>query len=304
MSVKSFFILLIIIPILFSSCFVEQRIAYAYQDEIPTTSILFRNSAEVFVNNHKVYIPNNLSAAEKELYYDSAYYSSDLIQYIDIDDFNYRFNEYFLKSLRKKQLRVYTEDSITIFIKQNTPRMIIELVQIEIEEDFNYYYDETSDYPLNINTNKYLHLKEATYHNESDEDFNSQYFSVEIPRNDITVNSWFKIDLWYNDTTVINNTIFINYLLEDKIEGIFTGKNTQNVNYIYTIDSIRPIDLWKISEIPAEIFAKDAIDYLINTIIENRLYEKDKKPKSHWRLSDKSENILPTDEEMPYVIMD
>ena len=297
-------LIFLLIPLIFSSCFVEQRIAYSFQKEMQQTSVLYRNSAEVFINNLKVEIPRGLSQAEKELLYDSAYFSSDLVQYIDFEDYKARFNEYFAKSLRKNNVKVYTADSITAFINQKTPRLIIEVVQIEIEELYNEYYDELSDYPLAINTDKYLHLIKAQHYKNDDGEFVSNLFTAEILRNEITINTWLKMDLWINDTSLISNTIYVRYSLEDNIEGVFTGKNTPDVNYIYTIDSITPTDLWKISEIPAQKFATYAIEYMINTVVEDRLIGKGNNSRNTWRISDKSGRILPTNEDLPYVIME
>ncbi len=72
---------------------VEQRIAYRFQEEIPQTIILFQNSADVFLINSKVDIPNDISENEYNRIIDSAYYASDLIKHIDANEFGEALDE-------------------------------------------------------------------------------------------------------------------------------------------------------------------------------------------------------------------
>ena len=85
---------MLFIPIL-NSCFTEQRVAYSYEKELPKTSILFKNSAEIFLTNSKVSIPSQLNVEEKDYLYDSALYVSDLIKYIDTNEFKNQFGIFF-----------------------------------------------------------------------------------------------------------------------------------------------------------------------------------------------------------------
>jgi len=311
MRFSPYILLILIIPIL-NSCFTEQRLAYRYEKELSKTSILFKNSADIFLTNSKVSIPSKLNVEEKDFLYDSAFYASDLIQHIDINEFKNQFGKFFIKPLNDSRFHIFPADSIARFIMQDRPRIIVDIVQIEVEENYDYYYDNIEEDPLYLKQGKYLHIKEANEHieeiNEHINDFRGlakETYDIEILRNALTINMWLKIDLWLEDSTYSTNMIFLDYNIFDKIEGVFTWKYTDKVNYIYTIDSLDVNELWKAEEYPAIELGNASINFIINTVIDNRYNAKyNSSTNNYWQYSSKSKKIIPTNKEPNYQVLE
>jgi len=299
-------LLIILSASILSSCMLEHKIAYSYQKEMPKTMVLLQNSTEVFLYNSKLKTPKKLSKEEMNEFVDSSFYQSDLIQYIEVENFSNNFEKNLRKSLQKSNFEIYPADSISSFINHKATRVLIDIVQVEVEEHYDEYYDELNYSQIGINTDKYLHSKQADFHSYYDSyDVEREQYYVEILRNALTINLWVNIDIWDNDSTHSNNTIFMNYQLNDDIDGIFIWQNLETVNYIYTIDSIQQYDLWKVEEKPSNSFALGIIDYVINNIIDNRITERKNKPNnSRWKYSMQSGMILPSNEEFPYQILE
>ncbi len=197
------FLFIVLLSAVLSSCLVEQRIAYKYQKELHTTPILIQNSAEIYLVNSKGEKPNNIPPEALNYNYDSSFYKSDLVQHIDAYDFKNQFGKYLQRELQDNKLNIYSADSITSFIKQSEPRMIVDIIQVEVEEYYDIFYDETTDMPIVFNTtNRYLHLKEAEFDIEYGDDGSEyHYSSIQIPRNAIIVNLWLQIDIWLEDSS-------------------------------------------------------------------------------------------------------
>ncbi len=305
MKIRSILSIVVLFALL-SSCLVEQKIVLKYQDQFHDTPILFTNSAEIYLVNSKGKIPNNISPEILTYNYDSSFQNSDLVKSIDVYDYKNDFGKYLLRELKSNNLNIYTADSIIPFIRQSKPRMIIDVIQIEVEEYYDTYYDEIDDLPITFKTaNKYLHLKEADVESEYDSNGTENYYSsVSIPRNALIVNLWLQIDLWFYDSTHSSSTIFMDYVFADNIEGAFVMKGFKNPQYLYTIDSLQTHDLWKISEIPNKVFAENIIDFLINNIIENRvLLMSNRSPAYNYKYKKSSGLIIPNKEELPYIIL-
>ncbi len=301
-----FRIILFTLLLVLQSCMIEQRIAYRFQEEIPQTIILYQNSADVFLINSKVDIPNDISENEYNRIIDSAYYASDLIKHIDANEFGEALDESLHNSLQETNFIIYPNDSISSFITHKAPRIIIDVVQVEVEEHFDEFYEELSDVQLGINSEKYLHIKEATHTIKNDgSDFNNDIFSVNILRNSLSINLWIKVDIWDKDSIHNSNTIFMTYQMNDDIEGMFIWENTEKVNYLYTIDSLQQFDLWKAQQYPAPGFVNSTMDYIVNIVLDNRiLIEKDTYGQKEWKYSMRSGRILSTEDGLPYTIID
>lgn len=301
MKIKNLLLIIILSSIL-CSCLVEQKIVLKYQDQIHHTPILFQNSAEVYLVNSKGEFPYNVSTEILNYNYDSSFQKSDLVQHINVYDFKDNFGKYLLKELQSNDLNIYTADSIVPFINQESPRMIVDVIQIEVEEFYDNFYESSTDMPSAFNaTNRYLHLADA-YVDDDELDFYRCH--VEIPRNAIVVSLWLQIDLWFYDSTHINNIVFMDYVFADDIEGKFIMKDFKNPQYLFTVDSLNTHDLWKVSEIPNEYFAENIIDFLVNKIVENRNYNlKEEYPRYNYKYKKSSGLIIPYKEELPYIIL-
>ena len=296
-------ILIFLLFLILSSCSTEQRIAYKYQNDIAQTPILIRNSAEVYLTNSKQYIPNNTTEIEYQQYLDTAYLNSDLIKHIDPNDFSNSFTTNFSNDIRSKKFKVYLPDSITNFIQQTKPKILVEVVQLEIIEFIDYFFQRSDATKGAINTNKYLHIAEANI-NISPEIILNTTYDIEIERNSLSVNLWLRINIYQEGGKYSSETVFMQYILHDKIEGDFVWENSEKVSFIYTIDSIGVSNLWKAEAYSAKKFTNNTIEYFINNIIENRVMEiTNKHKKRHWEYRSQTGRILHTNKNGDYEIM-
>jgi len=287
--------------IFLASCSIEQRIALKQQKKIPNTAVLLRTNAEFYFTNSKVYIPNKLNEDQKSYYYDSSFVNSDFIQYMDADYYLQQFDSNFRKSMINLGLKVYSDDSIVSFLDKPKPKMIIEIVQLEVEEHNSNYYDKT--YEIDNNNRKIRPFVVEADVNELNN--GNQYLSVDIPVNSVSVNAWVKVLSLINDSVRINELLFMTYDITDEIYGFFDYNYLKEVPYYtYDIDSIEVSDLWKTELLPAREFSRQLTNYFENKIISYELELKTAKSRQwYWQINPKTKRLLPTHKNYEYDIL-
>ncbi len=295
------YILLFILLTLLNACSLEQRIALKQQKKIPNTAVLFRTNTELYFTNSKVYIPDNLNEQQKNYYYDSSMINSDFIQYMDADYYLQQFDSNFVKAMDDLGLKVYLDDSIVNFLNKPKPKMIIEIVQLEVEEHISNYYDKT--YEIDNNNRRIRPFVVEADVNELNN--GDQYLSVDIPVNTISVNAWFKVLSLINDSVRINELLFMTYDITDEIYGFFDYNYLKEVPYYtYDIDSIVVSDLWKAELFPAQEFSRQLTNYFENNIINYQLETQTGKSRQwYWQINPQTKRLLPTHQNNEYDIL-
>jgi len=295
-------ILLFILLVLLNSCSLEQRIAVNYQNNIPNTSLLIRTNNELFFNNSKVTINSDLSNQKKMELYDSAYANSSYIQYMDADYFLQQFSNNFRSSFRNLGLKVFNEDSITYFIAQEKPKIIVEILQLEVEEYYSYFTDKTFEIIEN---------NEKVRSNIIDVDIiamneNTDYLLAEVPINAVSVNAWVSVSSVIDDSTQFNDLLFMTFELRDDVNGFFDYDYIKEIPfYTYDIDTVEVSDLWKTEVLPPKEFSKQVIEYFANELINYKVKQKTNKPRQwYWLMNPKTKRLLPTHRDYKYSILE
>ena len=294
-------ILLFILLILLNSCSLEQRIALKQQKKIPDIAVLIRTNTEFYFTNSKVTIPNNLNEDQKSYFYDSSIVNSDFIQYMDADYYLQQLDSNFRESMSILGLKVYSDDSIVSFLDKPKPKMIIEIVQLEVEEHISNYYEKT--YEIDNNNRRIRpYIVEADINELNNGD---QYLSVDIPVNSVSVNAWIKVLSLINDSVRINELLFMTYDITDEIYGFFDYNYLKEAPYYtYDVDSIEVSDLWKTELLPAQEFSRQLTNYFENTIISHELEIKTGKSRQwYWQINPKTKRLLPTHKNYEYDVL-
>jgi hypothetical protein len=294
--------ILFILLILLNSCSLEQRIAVNYQKNIPNTSLLIRTNNELFFNNSKVKINAELSDQQKLDLYDSAYANSSYIKYMDADYFLQQFGNNFRNSFESLGLKVFTEDSITSFINQENPKIIVEILQLEVEEYYSYFTDKT--FEIIENNEKARSKKVDVSIIAMNED--TDYLLAEVPINVVSVNAWVSVSSVIDDSTQFNDLLFMTYELKDEVSGFFDYDYIKEIPfYTYDIDTVDVSDLWKIEVLPPKDFSKQLIEYFANELITYEVKQKTNKPRQwYWLLNPKTKRLLPTHRDYKYIILE
>jgi len=294
-------VFILFLLIFLASCSLEQRIALKQQKKIPNTAVLLRTNTEFYFTNSKVYIPNKLNEKQKSYYYDSSFVNSDFIQYMDADYYLQQLDSNFRESMGNLGLKVYSDDSIVNFLNKPKPKMIIEIVQLEVEEHISNYYDKT--YEIDNNNRRIRPFVVEADVNELNN--GDQYLSVDIPVNSVSVNAWVKVLSLINDSVRINELLFMTYDITDEIYGFFDYNYLKEVPYYtYDIDSIEVSDLWKTELLPAQDFSWQLTNYFENKIISYELELKTAKSRQwYWQINPKTKRLLPTHKNHEYDIL-
>jgi len=287
--------------IFLASCSLEQRIALKQQKKISKTAVLFRTNTEFYFTNSKVNIPDNLNEDQKTYYYDSSFVNSDFIQYMDADYYQQQFDSNFINALNSLGLNVYSDDSVVSFINKPKPKMIIEIVQLEVEEHNSNYYEKTYE----IDNNNRIIRPFVIEANVNELNNGDQYLSVDIPVNTVSVNAWVKVLSLINDSVRINELLFMTYDITDEIYGFFDYNYLKEVPYYtYDIDSIEVGDLWKAELFPTQEFSRQLTNYFENIIINHALKLKTGKSRQwYWQINPKTKRLLPTHNNHEYDIL-
>lgn len=279
------------------ACSVEQKIAAKYQIEVKDTPVLLRLNQEIFLTNSKMQIPEGIDELDQQAYYDTALYNSDFIQYIDANRYIDRFNMAFTEALSEQGFLIFPADSITSFLKQRKPAVIIEIEQIEIEEYFSEYADNYTYRARKSDWNFYKSFTNqnsvyVNYYENGDIDF-----EIVFDINTISVNAWVNIGVLYSDGKQSQELVFMQFEISDIVEGKFNSAHTvyeNDIKYSYNIDSLKIQDLYGTEEYPPKKFSQQIANYLVNHVIEYRLLQSHNKlMKRDWEYSSKSGRILP-----------
>jgi hypothetical protein len=313
-------------------CTTEQRIAIDFQKEFDKSPLLLRYEPSIYWANDKVLIPENLEDKLRDYYYDSAYYNSDFIQYLDADTFSLDF-EYFLKErLNKNQFLLYTTDSILHFMQQRKPAVIIEVKQIEMLESSNYFVDtliqekattysmddrleiskpkaisdkiqlptyekklQQSKPYLQINSNDFAYFQEFNTHT---------FYYAETQINQLTIQVWFEITVFQTDGSQRTEFVYFEQSFSDKILGQFESILEEIDHYQYEKEPLIQSDLFQIATNSAYEFGTMLTNYYINTVIGYRL--KLNKPiakKMYWDYNPASKRFIPNQNKGNYTIL-
>jgi hypothetical protein len=132
---------------------------------------------------------------------------------------------------------------------------IINLAQLEVEEDYYEYRDETRYY--------------------------NNYFYHDHVLNSASVNSWFEISR-INEESNNRKVYFASDIIIDDVDGNFTLDVFQSeVKYFYTIDTLQPDELYDYAYLLGRTYGGYTFDLLLNQYLDVQM-EGDRDDR-YWR---------------------
>jgi hypothetical protein len=238
-----------------TACSVEKKLAKQFVSTGSQRSVLILAPEFLYKTNLKKDILDSLGIKD-ELLFDSVLYANSFFLK-EIDDKMFLDN-YLLgleKELKVFGLKVYREEGAADFMEVDSNAFIINLAQLEVEEDYYEYRDETRYY--------------------------NNYFYHDHVLNSASVNSWFEISR-INEESNNRKVYFASDIIIDDVDGNFTLDVFQSeVKYFYTIDTLQPDELYDYAYLLGRTYGGYTFDLLLNQYLDVQM-EGDRDDR-YWR---------------------
>jgi hypothetical protein len=282
---------------LLTACSSEQRLAMKLQKELPEVPFLVSINPALFITNSKLAVDENLSPNEYLQAKEESIHQSKFVKQINAEDYLFQFQANFNQGISKKGFTVFPIDSISRFLTEKRPSILLDFKQLEIEEYYSIFEDENY---LNYGGGKYTNAVEIS--RDYFDDSTLHYVDLEV--NSMAINAWINVIVFYEDGSQSEELLFMDYLMHDIIEGEFRRSlQGYGVGYVYNVDEIEASEIWTLEVFPAQEFADNCINYMINKVIKNKLGEiSNKASRWNWQMSDKTGRVIPTDYPKKYII--
>jgi len=272
MHFRKFPILFFGLLLLLISCSTEMRLATNLQRKKDKIHILCRFPEHIFLTNSKAEIPEALSADKEAAFYDSLFYHSDFVQYIDDTIFLRNFKQSIKVFFEKEGFSYHDLSDMKNFLSADGMLYSIDFKQLELEERWIPYHQE--------------------------EQFDSIIYDEDFWINGLSMNAWMDVAK-VNDTVEVQRQLYEESILSDKVEGMFFQNQwSGEVHYQYILDTLQVNDIGKLQTKAAVELGTFLINDIINKELRDRLnYLIGAKPRYNWFFSAKSGRFLP--EEKP-----
>jgi len=268
----SFFAFIIAI---FYSCTVEQKFASSFVSKMNKGAVLVLAPDLIYKTNLK---ENSIIQNDSLSYFqkDSLLQLSDLyLQYIDEKNFVDISLDYLKDELIRMGFQVYDENSLDQFMQAKDSSYVLKLSQFELEEGYgarnqiDYFYD----HPVEVN----------------------------VDVNFVNINTWFELER-KNVKDENFPLLYASYSLMDGVQGEFEPiENTDNINYIFNIDTLSIKDFSDIPEMLGKKYASYFCDYVLNISILESL-PADKPPTYYFHFDPISRRVYPIMDENDHFI--
>lgn len=242
--IVSGFLLFIFIGSLFFGCSPERKLANNFVNTDIKRSALLLFTDEVYKTSRKRDILDSLDITNEALFDSVLLANSDFLQHTNDSKFITNYILGFEKELKAFGFNIYKEDQMAEFMEVDSNAFVIYLAQIETEEALFPFRDETNYY--------------------------DSYFYHDHLLNSLSVYSWFEINK-VNETKN-QKVYFTEDVVIDEVEGDFTlDFFGGDVKYFYTIDSLKPGDIYEFAYSLGRKYAGYTYDLLLNKYIRNNL---------------------------------
>jgi hypothetical protein len=246
---------LVLLMLFLTACSVEKKLARQFVSTGSQRSVLILGPEFIYKTNLKKDILDSLGIRDESLFDSVLFANSFFLKEIDDDKF---LDNYLLgleKELKVFGLNVYREEGTADFMEVDSNAFIINVAQLELEEDYYEYRDETRYY--------------------------DNYFYHDHQLNSASVNSWFEISR-INEESNTRKVYFASDVIIDDVEGNFTLDVFQSeVKYFYTIDTLQPDELYDYAYLLGRTYGGYTFDLLLNQYLDAQM-EGDRDDR-YWR---------------------
>lgn len=255
------------------SCSPEKKLANSFVKTDSKRSVLLLTTDKVFKTNQKKSILDSLEITDESLFDSVLYANSDFIKYINDSKFISNYLLGLEKELKVFGFDVYKENQMSEFMNVDSNAYVVYIAQIEVEEAIFPYRDET------------------VYYNS--------YYYHDHELNSLSVFSWFEINKVNEDKA--KNVYFTEDVIVDEIEGEFTVDFFGgDVKYFYTIDSLKPAEIYNFAYSLGRKYAGYTYDLLLNKYIKKNLYEG---TDTYWRFDPYNQTLFPATDDK-FILLD
>jgi len=263
----------------FYACSPEKQLAKEFVYNFPKRYALVIPPDFVYKYNRNEWLLDSLDGNYSEAEKDSLLWEmSKLVKNIDDSIYILKFTRGYEYGLADYGFDVFAPTFMEHFMAQDSQAYLINIPQIELEETFYPYKDETV-----IDGYTYFHL-----HN----------------LNALAVSTWFEINRL--DDTVNNPILYAGDVLTDDLESSFQYDDvTGRIRYFYQIDTLDVNDVYKLAVILGKRYASYTYDYLLNQYILkhkspgdtlNYYWHYDLEKDKFYPIWDEEERFIPVDE--------
>lgn len=226
-----------------TGCSPEKKLAKSFVKSHITGPALIFTPDRVYKYNLK---PDTSSASglTQEQKDSIAWFSSDLIKYIDDSSFLANYKKGYMKELAAFHIKTYSGNQTDRFFNNDSGGFVVNIAQIELDEQFYTYHDQTD---LNGIAYEHHHLLNA-----------------------LDVNSWFEVRLVNSPDS--SHVLFSENLLTDDFDGFFEQNPFNNqMQYFFHLDSLTPNKIYRDAYDLGRTYADYTYDYLLNRYLDKHL---------------------------------
>jgi hypothetical protein len=245
------------------SCSPEKKLAKNFVKTQTNKSVLLLTTDMLFKSNKKLNILDSLDITDESMFDSVLYVNSDFIQHLDDSKLLSNYMLGLEKELKVFGFEVYKENQISDFMEVDSNAFVVYLAQVELEEAIFPFRDETV--------------------------YNNSYYYHEHELNSLSVFSWFEINRVNEDKE--KNVYFTEDVVVDEVEGEFTVDFFGgDVKYFYTIDSLKPAEIYNFAYSLGRKYAGYTYDLLLNNYIRENLYQG---TDTYWRFDPYTQTFFP-----------
>lgn len=234
----------IVLSLTLGSCSPQKKLARQFTEQAPDWGILVMMPEQIFKLNER-YDRDEKGMSEFSDFEKNQALLDQTLLLKTLNDSIVRlvFENAYLSTLRKYDVKVYEESDFEDFYGRDSLSWIANIAQLEIQEFIEDYEDEDMFYGMS-------------------------YMKI-VPLNAINLAAWVEISQ-LNQSKQQADVYFTDQNLFDQLESEFVYDFfTSQVNYYYSIDSLKTQDIYDFAGFMGRLTASYTYDQILNNKLEN-----------------------------------
>lgn len=238
----------IMLAVVLSSCNPQKKLARQFTEQAPDWGVLVLMPEQIFMLNER-YDRDEKDMSQFTDFEKNQELLNQTLLLNSLNDSIVRvvFENAYLSTLRKYDVKVFTESDFENFNERDSLSWIANVAQLEVQEFIENYEDEDNFYGLS--------------------------YMQTVPLNAINLAVWVEISQ-LNQTNQKAEVYFTDQNLFDQLESEFVYDfPTASVNYYYSIDSLKTQDIYDFAGFMGRLTASYTYDQILNNKLENNIPE-------------------------------
>lgn len=219
----------------------EQKLARGFISNPPPISIQLFSPDGLFKFSHKGELISGFDSLTEKQQDSALFYNSKYIRYIDDSIYLERYINSFIDELRSLGFKVFVEESLDTFLKNQPQSYLLNMAQVQLDEYI---------FPF-----------------EDSEEFGDSTFYKRVDLNAVDASSWFEISKM-NSTKPVKTVLHSKFTATDSFSGRFMLNGfASEVTYKYKIDSLNVSDIYDLAKFAGRKHANYLFDYFMNQYV-------------------------------------